>query len=96
MLVGRLSTNQENKIWVLKERFRICKIEIHPRERYSYPGEGATERGHSQIISSLEGGSGEEDLEALTNSNICQAWALVGDNQGHRRAIQTYIITRNM
>jgi len=34
--------------------FRICKIECHPQTRYSYPGEGATEYGRSQIISSLD------------------------------------------
>ena len=41
MLVGRFRTDKEKKNSGLKERFRICKIEIHPRERYSYPGEGA-------------------------------------------------------
>lgn len=44
----------------VKESFRICKIESHPLSRYSYPGEGATEYGRSQIISSLDSGGGKK------------------------------------
>lgn len=55
---------------VWEEMFRICKIECHPRARYSDSGESATMLGRSQIISSLEVGKdlrdGKEELGILT------------------------------
>jgi hypothetical protein len=45
--------------------FRICKIECHPRARYSDSGESATMLGRSQIISSLEVGRDLRDGKEL-------------------------------